>query len=103
MNNCNETVPRHFLCPVQQIGELVTFYLLDLRSDEDTSLHLCLWQLGKRSWRYLKAADSLSRAVTNSLMRPNLMCSGGISTFRGSRLTLLFSTENSVRCGQSFL
>ena len=34
MNNCNETVPSHFLLPVQQLGELVTsFDLLDLRSN----------------------------------------------------------------------
>ena len=43
MNNCYETALSRFLRPVQQIGELVTFYdLLDLRSDEDTSLDLCL-------------------------------------------------------------
>ena len=34
MNNYNETVPSHFLLPVQQLGELVThFDLLDLRSN----------------------------------------------------------------------
>ena len=48
MNNCNETVPSRFLRPIQQIGELVTLHdLLDLRSDEDTSLDLCLGQLWK--------------------------------------------------------
>ena len=46
MNNWNETVSSHFLLPVQQLGELVTFYdLLDLRSSEYTSLDLCLGQL----------------------------------------------------------
>ena len=82
MNNCNETLSSRFLLPVQQLGELTTFYdLLDLRSNEDTSLDLCLRQLSKKNLEVLKAADSLSRAVTSFLMRPNLMCSGGISTF----------------------
>ena len=46
VNNWNETVSSHFLLPVQQLGELVTFYdLLDLRSSEYTSLDLCLGQL----------------------------------------------------------
>src|SRR6218665_3437294 len=56
MNNCNETVSSHFPCPVQQIGELVTVYdLLDLRSDEDTSLDLCLGQLWKKILEVLKS------------------------------------------------
>ena len=43
MNSCNETAPSRFLRPVQQLGELVTFYyLLYLRSDEDISLDLCV-------------------------------------------------------------
>ena len=54
MKNCNETVPSRFLRPVQQIGELVTFYdLLDLRSDEDISLDLCLGQLWKTIFEVL--------------------------------------------------
>lgn len=35
----------------------------------------------KKSWRYLKAVNSLSRAVKNCFIWPNLMC---ISTFWGS-------------------
>ncbi|KAK3576562.1 hypothetical protein CHS0354_011240 [Potamilus streckersoni] len=63
--------------------------------------------LPKLSWKYLKAADSFSRALTNCFMRPNLGCSGGISTFQGSgpcgsHLTFLF-TDNSVRCRKSRL
>ena len=106
MNNCSETVPSCFLLPLKKLGELVTFYdLLDLWSNEDMTF--ASGSFGKRTWRHLKAADSLSRAVKNCLMKPNLMCSGGISTFwgsiNGSHLTLLFPTENSVRCGYSFL
>ena len=82
MNNCKETVPSRFLLLVQQLGKLVTFYdLLDLQSNKDISLDLCLGQLWKKNLEYLKVAASLSRAVTNCLMRPNLMCSSGISTF----------------------
>ena len=39
------------------------------------ALTFALESFGKRSWRYLEAADSLSRAVTNCLVRPNLMLS----------------------------
>ena len=50
MNKCNKTVPSRFLLPVQQLGELVTFYhALDLRSNEDTSLDLYLGQLWKKN------------------------------------------------------
>ena len=49
-------VPSRFRRPVQQIGELVTFYdLLDLRPDEDTSLDLCLGQLWKKILEVLKS------------------------------------------------
>ena len=103
MNNCNETVPNRFLLPVQQLGQLVTFY----DPLDPLALTFASDSFEKRTWRYLKAADSLSRAVTNYLIRPNLMCSGGISTFwgsiSGSHWTLLFPTENLVRCGQFFL
>ena len=62
MNNCSETVPSCFLLPVKQLGELATFYdLLDLRSNKDMTF--ASGSFGKRTWRYLKAADSLSRAV----------------------------------------
>ena len=50
MNKCNKTVPSRFLLPVQQLGELVTFYhALDLQSNEDTSLDLYLGQLRKKN------------------------------------------------------
>ena len=56
MNNCNETVPSRFLLPVQQLGELVTFCdLLDLQSNEDTSLDLCLGQLWKKNLEVLES------------------------------------------------
>ena len=56
MNNCNETVPNRFLLPVQQLGELVTFCdLLDLRSNEDTSLDLCLGKLWKKNLEVLES------------------------------------------------
>ena len=56
MNNCNETVPNRFLFPVQQLGQLVTFYdPLDLRSSEDTSLDLCLGQLWKKNLKVLES------------------------------------------------
>ena len=56
MNNCNETVPNRFLLPVQQLGQLVTFYdLLDLRTNEDTSLDLCLGQLWKKNLKVLES------------------------------------------------
>ena len=56
MNNCNETVPSRFLLPVQQLGELVTFYdLLDLRSNEDTRLDLCLGQLWKKNLEIIES------------------------------------------------
>ena len=86
MNNCNETVPSHFLRPVQQIGELVTFYeLLDLRFDKDTSLDLCFGQLWRNILEVLKSCGLLVHSsVTNCLVRPNLMCRGGIRTFWGS-------------------
>ena len=64
MNNCNETVPSRFLRPVQQSGELVTFYdLLDLRSDEDTSLDLCLGQLWKKILEVLKSCCQEQRQI----------------------------------------
>ena len=54
MNNCNETVPNRFLLFVQQLGKLVTFYdLLDLQSNEDTSLDICLEQLWKKNLEVL--------------------------------------------------
>ena len=56
MNNCNETVPSRFLLTVQQLGELVTFYdLLDLRSNEDTSLDLYHGQLWKKNLEVLES------------------------------------------------
>ena len=55
MNSCNETVPSRSLLSVQQLGELVTFYdLLDLRSNKDTSLDLCLRQLWKKNLEVLQ-------------------------------------------------
>ena len=67
MNKCNKTVPSRFLLPVQQLGELVTFYhALDLRSNEDTSLDLYLGQLWKKNlevhescWLLVKSSDKL--------------------------------------------
>ena len=54
--NCNETVPSRFLLPVQQLSELVTFYdLLDVRSNEDTSLDLCVGQLWKKNLEVLES------------------------------------------------
>ena len=66
-NNCNQTVPSRFLLPFQRLGEHVTFYdLLDLRSNEDTSLDLCLGQLWKKNleplescWILAKSSDKL--------------------------------------------
>ena len=56
MNNCNKTVPSRLLLPFQQLGELVTFYdLLDLRSNQDTSLDLCLVQLLKKNLEVLES------------------------------------------------
>ena len=54
MNNCNKTVLSRFLLPVQQLGELVAFYdLLDLRSNEETSLDLCHGQFWKKKFEVL--------------------------------------------------
>ena len=44
------------MLPVQQLGELVTFYdLLDLQSNEDTSLDLYLEQLWKKNLEVLES------------------------------------------------
>ncbi|CAJ0935691.1 unnamed protein product [Ranitomeya imitator] len=56
MNHCNKTVPSRFLRPVQQLGELVTFYVpLDLRSDKNTICALCLGQLWKEILEMLES------------------------------------------------
>ena len=56
MNDCNKTVPSHFLLPVQQLGKLLTFYdLLDLQSNKDTSLDLCLRQCWKKNLEVLES------------------------------------------------
>ena len=50
--NCSKP----FQLPVQQLGELVTFYdLLDLRSNLNTSLDLCLVQLWKKNLEVLES------------------------------------------------
>ena len=67
MNNCKEIVLSHFLLPVQQLGKLVTIYdPLDLQSNEDTNLDLCLRQLWKKNlkvhescWILVKSSDKL--------------------------------------------
>ena len=68
MNNCNETVRSQFLLPVQQLDELVTFYdLLDLRSNQDTSLDLCLVQLWKKNLEVLESCWLLVKSSSKLL------------------------------------
>ena len=68
MNNCNKTVPSRLLLPLQQLGELVTFYdLLDLRSNQDTSLDLCLVQLLKKNLEVLESCWLLVKSSSKLL------------------------------------
>lgn len=109
-NHCSKAVPNHFLFPTELLGEFLALQdLLYLRYDEGTGFHLYLRQLREEILKVLRRllSDSLSRAVTNCFIKPNLMCSGDISTFRkstsGSHLKLFLHTENSVHYGQSCL
>ena len=80
MNDCNKTVPSHFLLPVQQLGKLLTFYdLLDLQSNKDTSLDLCLRQCWKKNLEVLESCWLLVKS-TGKLLDEASMCSGSIST-----------------------
>src|SRR6476469_1263427 len=82
LNHCDKAVPSCFLPTSKLFWEFITLHdLFYLWSDEDTGFDLCLRQLREE---VLKAEDSLSRSVTNCIIRPNLMCSGGIRTFWGS-------------------
>lgn len=47
-------------------------------------------RLGKISWRYLKAADSLTSAVTNCFLRPNFKCNGGNTTSRDPTVAFIW-------------
>src|SRR6218665_192190 len=69
MNNCNETVSSHFPCPVQQrlANSSQSMIFLICGTTKIPALTFASDSFGKRSWRYLKAADSLSRAMTNCL------------------------------------
>lgn len=81
-NYCNKAVPRCSLCPCEFFGETpctpLPFYLWPIKTPAST---FAADNLGKKSWRYLKAGDSLSRAMTNCFIRPSFKRSGGNSIF----------------------
>ena len=80
-NHCNKAVPRCFLRSSKLLEEFLALHDLHVWSNKDTGFHFCQ---GKKSRRFLKAADSLYRTVTNCFIRPDFNCSGGNNTFRGS-------------------